>query len=120
MKILVVLFSALFFIPSSFAQTENLDPMRPTRLHEGKMFSLKLTPAGKKLDILVTGKKAATVNVSDLGVTASLFANGKTYTLVPKKQKEGFSLDLPVEAKSKLKLDLKYKGDSEKFDIPLD
>lgn len=120
MKSILFVFLAVIFVPPGFAQTENLDPMRPSQLHEGKMFSLKLTPGEKKLDILVTGKKAATLNVSDLGLTASLLANGKTYTLVPRKQKEGFSIDLPVESKSNLKLDIKYKGDTENFDIPLD
>ncbi|HAG91623.1 MAG TPA: hypothetical protein DCL41_07110 [Bdellovibrionales bacterium] len=117
----LILIATLLLSTLSFAQKENLDPMRFPKMQEGKLFTVKITPTGKKLDILVTGKKAATLEVSELGLTATLHSNGKVYQLSPKKnlEGEGYSMELPVKSKSRLKLDLQYKKDAESFDIPL-
>lgn len=102
-------------------QTAPMDTnARDPRLQEGQMFVVRLVPAGKTLEVLITGKKAAELKAADLGLTAQLYVGEKVISLTPKKNAQGaarFHLD-PIDANaSKLKLEIKSGKDSEKFEF---
>jgi hypothetical protein len=93
---------------------------RDPRLQEGQMFVVRLVPAGKNLDVLITGKKAAELKVSDLGLKANLFVGDKIISLTPTKNNEApasFRLEALDPKASKLKLEIKSGADEEKFEF---
>lgn len=93
---------------------------RDPRLQEGQMFVVRLVPAGKNIDVLITGKKAAELRASDLGLTAKLFVGDKVISLNPKSSSQlpaRFQLEAIDSKASKLKLEIKSGKDEEKFEF---
>lgn len=85
------------------------------------MFSVRLVPAGKELDILVTGKRVKKIVFADLELLASIQA-GERQWFIPAKRKNGhFRVATPAglteDAKPKLKIEIRHKGDVENFDF---
>lgn len=93
---------------------------RDPRLQEGQMFVVRLVPSGKNLDVLITGKKAAELKVSDLGLKANLFVGDKIISLNPTKNTQApasFRLESLDPKASKLKLEIKSGAEEEKFEF---
>jgi hypothetical protein len=93
---------------------------RDPRLQEGQMFVVRLVPAGKNLDVLITGKKAVEIKASDLGLTANLFVGDKIISLTPKRNSQAparFQLEALDPKASKLKLEIKSGKDEERFEF---
>jgi hypothetical protein len=93
---------------------------RDPRLQEGQMFVVRLVPAGKNLEVLITGKKAVEFKASDLGLTANLFVGDKVISLTPKRDSQTparFQLEALDPKASKLKLEIKSGNDLEKFEF---
>ncbi len=93
---------------------------RDPRLQEGQMFVVRLVPAGKNLEVLITGKKAVEFKASDLGLTANLFVGDKVISLTPKRNSQAparFQLEALDPKASKLKLEIKSGNDLEKFEF---
>lgn len=93
---------------------------RDPRLQEGQMFVVRLVPAGKNLEVLITGKKAAELKATDLGLTANLFVGDKIISLNPKRNPQAparFQLEALDPKASKLKLEIKSGKDAEKFEF---
>lgn len=93
---------------------------RDPRLQEGQMFVVRLVPAGKNLEVLITGKKAAELKATDLGLTANLFVGDKIISLNPKRNSQlpaRFQLEALDPKASKLKLEIKNGKDEEKFEF---
>lgn len=93
---------------------------RDPRLQEGQMFVVRLVPAGKNLEVLITGKKAVEFKASDLGLTANLFVGDKIISLTPKRSADAparFQLDAFDPKATKLKLQIKSGKDEEKFEF---
>lgn len=104
---------------SAEAQTEDLN-VRDPRLREGQMFVVKLIPAGKRLQILVTGREAARVDFGQLGLQATLFVGDKAVSLTPKRDKDRFFIDAAQSAHdkaSRLKIDVKEGAKQEQFEF---
>ncbi len=104
---------------SAGAQTEDLN-VRDPRLKEGQMFVVKLIPAGKRLQVLITGKEAARVDFGQLGMQATLFVGDKAVSLTPKRDKDRFIIDAAQAAHdkaSRLKIEVKEGSKEEKFEF---
>ncbi|MBK7892456.1 MAG: hypothetical protein IPJ84_16905 [Bdellovibrionales bacterium] len=104
---------------SAGAQTEDLNARDP-RLKEGQMFVVKLIPAGKRLQVLITGKEAARVDFGQLGMQATLFVGDKAVSLTPKRDKDRFIIDAAQAAHdkaSRLKIDVKEGTKQEQFEF---
>lgn len=104
----------------SFAQTEDLNARDP-RLKEGQLFVVKLIPFGKRMEVLITGKEAARIESSQLGLKATVFVGDKAISLTPKKsaelEKPQFSLE-PLDPKaSRLKLEVIEGKKKEQFNF---
>ena len=110
-------------VSAAFADTKTAPDdinARDPRLQEGQMFVVRLVPAGKNLDVLITGKKAAELKVSDLGLKANLFVGDKIISLTPTKNNQApasFRLEALDPKASKLKLEIKSGADEEKFEF---
>lgn len=110
-------------LPVAFADTKTAPDdlnARDPRLQEGQMFVVRLVPAGKNLDVLITGKKAAELKVSDLGLKANLFVGDKVISLTPRKNTQApasFRLEALDPKASKLKLEIKSGAEEEKFEF---
>ncbi len=107
MKNLILLFFVLF-TASSFSQTEDLDSKWP-RLKEGRMFTLKLIPAGKKLEVQVTGKDVAAIDLKDISISATARSGQESWDVEVSREGEKFVLPYPISDKDVPKLDLKLK-----------
>lgn len=104
---------------SASAQTEDLNARDP-RLKEGQMFVVKLIPAGKCLQVLITGKEAARVDFGQLGMQATLFVGDKAVSLTPKRDKDRFIIDAAQAAHdkaSRLKIEVKEGAKQEQFEF---
>ncbi|MBL7686957.1 MAG: hypothetical protein JNJ49_02910 [Bdellovibrionaceae bacterium] len=104
---------------SASAQTEDLNARDP-RLKEGQMFVVKLIPAGKRLQVLITGKEAARVDFGQLGMQATLFVGDKAVSLTPKRDKDRFIIDAAQAAHdkaSRLKIEVKEGAKQEQFEF---
>lgn len=119
-----IAFVLLLVGSSAFSQTENLN-LRDPQMKEGQLFVVKLIPAGKRLDILVTGKQAMQAELTDMGLKATLFVGNKQFELVPSQKNPDepnrFSIEpyaAPFDAKtSRLKLEVKEGSKQEKFEF---
>ncbi len=101
------------------AQTEDLNARDP-RLKEGQMFVVKLIPAGKRLQVLITGKEAARVDFDQLGMHATLFVGDKAVSLTPTRDKDRFIIDAAQAAHkkaSRLKIEVKEGAKQEQFEF---
>ena len=105
-----------------------VDPVRELQtrdphLHEGKMFVVKLVPAGRALDVLITGKTAAQFKMTDVGLSASMFVGQKEIVLAPKKasadaNEARFQLENFQPSQSTLKLRIQRGTDEDVIEIP--
>lgn len=107
MKNLILILVSLLVVPS-FAQREELDQKWP-HLKEGRMFTLKLVPAGKKLEVHVIGKEVAKVDLNDISLFATANSGADSWGVTVSREGDRFVLVNPAGAKDVSKLDLKLK-----------
>lgn len=101
------------------AQTENLDAKGPL-LKEGQMFTVKLVPAGKRLEVRVTGHQVAQLKMSDVGLTAAVRIGNRVVTVAPERKGDRFVIQTPSkELPSALKLNVQYGKKTEQFNFEL-
>lgn len=105
-NLIIVLLSILSL--SVFAQREELDQKWP-HLKEGRMFTLKLVPAGKKLEVQVIGKDVATVDLNDIALFATGRSGADTWDVQVSREGDRFMLVNPAGTKNVPSLDLKLK-----------
>ncbi len=118
--------SSIAHADSTTARTE--DPMRELQardphLHEGKMFVVKIVPAGRSVEVLITGKTAAMVKMTDVGLSATMYVGKKEIVLAPKKtsadaSEARFQLENLQPERSKLKLRIQRGAEEEVIEIP--
>lgn len=101
------------------AQVETIDKRDP-QLKEGQLFVVKITPAGKKLEVLVSGKKIADLKISEVGLAASLKFGDRVLNLHPERQNGRFVMDSPeTNGPAQLKLKLQHGKDAEQFEFKI-
>jgi hypothetical protein len=126
LMLLAVSFNEVAMSDSKTAHTQ--DPAREQqardpRLHEGKMFVVKLVPAGKSMEILITGKTAAQVKMTDVGLAATMYVGKKEIVLSPKRksadaQEARFQIEDLQPERSNLKLRIQRGAEEEIIEIP--
>ena len=88
-------------------------------VQEGQIFVIKLIPAGRRVEFMLTGKRVASIDFESVGVTASLELGDKRLVLPMKRKGNRFELEaLPVtagESMLKLHLNLKLGNEVEDF-----
>ncbi|MCM2282489.1 MAG: hypothetical protein NDI61_11665 [Bdellovibrionaceae bacterium] len=115
-----LLCAGLFVEPSiGFAQTENLDARYP-KLKEGQLFTVKLIPGAKELQVFLAGHKQAEVRLTDVGFEAYVRGSGgKMKPLTATNKGTYFSIPAPTSTDSELRLKLDYQGAKEEYQFPL-
>jgi hypothetical protein len=122
-QILLAVFIGSVAIPSALAQkvTEPVDVnARDPRLQEGKLFTLKIVPQGKSLEVEIAGKKAGELHLDELGVSARLFVGQRPIELTPRRtslKPLKFRIDSIDESSGKLQIELKSKAGQETFEV---
>jgi hypothetical protein len=117
---------SMAYADSNTARTE--DPLRELQardphLHEGKIFVVKIVPAGRSIEVLITGKTAAMVRMTDVGLSATMYVGKKEIVLAPKKtsadaSEARFQLENLQPERSKLKLRIQRGAEEEVIEIP--
>lgn len=126
LMVLAVSWSEAAMSDSKTAHTQ--DPAREQqardpRLHEGKMFVVKLVPAGKSMEVLITGKTAAQVKMTDVGLAATMYVGNKEIMLAPKRKtadarEARFQLEDLQPERTNLKLRIQRGAEEEIIEIP--
>lgn len=86
---------------------------------EGQIFVVRLIPAADRLEVLVTGKKVAGVEFSQIDLTAQLNIGNRWIVIPAKRRSDRFELEaLPSRsADSTLKIRLKSQLEVENFEF---
>lgn len=99
------------------AQPEDLD-VRTPKLKEGQLFTVKLVPAGKEMQIFFAGHKQAEVKMSELGLQAYVRGSGGQMRSVTATNR-GTYFTVPASEGSELRLKVDYQGKQEEYQFPL-
>ncbi len=117
----IVTFTLVLFSASSHSQTEDLDYKGP-QLKEGRMFTLKLIPAGRKLEIQVIGKDVAAVDLNEIALFATARSGTESWDVQVEREGSRFLLAHPTSKKDVPKHELKVKvvrkRQAEEFHFP--
>jgi hypothetical protein len=93
---------------------------RDPRLQEGKLFVVRLFPAGKNLEVEISGRTAATVSMDDLGLRAQAFIGSRVVDLTPKQVSKNplrFRFESLDPKDSRLEVEVKTSTGKEKFEF---
>jgi hypothetical protein len=87
-------------------------------LLEGQIFKILIRPAGKQLEVFVTGKRALDVEMSEVGLTAKVHMGDKVIVIPTSRVADRFTLEaLPRgTAGSKLRIRVQQGDLSEDFE----
>jgi hypothetical protein len=112
-----------FVVASTAFAINESEPFNSTNpnLRAGQMFTVKVVPAGKELDIFVTGRRVKKIVFDDLELQ-TMIQSGEKRWFVPVKRKDGhFRIAKPVDmadgAASKLKVEVRHKAAVENFNF---
>ncbi|CAN5413129.1 hypothetical protein BH10BDE1_BH10BDE1_27590 [soil metagenome] len=90
----------------------------------GQMFTVKIVPKSKQIDVFVVGNDVAKAKFGELGLEASIKIGTRTFTFVPNKQKDHFSIFTPdfshESERSDLLLKVRGAEKVEEFKFQLD
>lgn len=106
----------------TFAQSQDVrDTSELIRQYEkeGQLFTVKIVPKSKNIDVFLVGYKSAGVKFNDIGLEAYANFAGKKYELNVTREKNSFKVEKKVSQPFTLDLKLKDKEkiDSIQFDI---
>lgn len=121
-KILIVglLGCSLLGLPLAGAQNVQLDS-HAVQLQEGKMLTVRVRPGARKIEVVVTGREVANLELAKMGLIAEIQLPHRTLRLTPKIKGNQYVLDLPTdEAAKQLDLDFDLGKSREKFNFKLD
>lgn len=89
---------------------------------EGQLFVVRLVPAARRLDVLVTGNKVADVDISKVGLTARLKMGDRTIVIPASRKGDRFRLEsLPTRthnATLELRVNQDEKVENFEFQLP--
>ena len=93
-------------------------------LKAGQMFTVKIVPRSKRIDVFVVGNEVVKAFFDDVGLEASIKVGTRTWTLKPDRQKDHFSVTRPdfsnLNETSQLLLKVRTSDKTEDFKFPLD
>lgn len=104
-----------------FAPTQELErQFRPPIWEQGRLVSLQIYPASSEVKFYVVGVEPQRMALSDVGISAYIRA-GEDFVPITLRQDQqnpnAFSVDVPPDVTSSLKLDVKYQGKVETFNV---
>lgn len=107
---------------SAVAQLEEFQARNPYVV-TGQMFTVRVVPAGKKMQVYVAGNEISQLQFDKLHLVASFKAGNRSWTVDAGKKKEHFLIeapsDLPAGIQPELKLKLRYENKAEDFDVKM-
>lgn len=119
----ILIASVISFSSISFAQSSYSDQMISENTKTGQMFKVTLTPGKKTIEVHVVGNEVAKFKFSELDMGASFSVGSREWNAEPKRQQGSFVIkspeDLPLDASSKLKIQIRHQGAKENFDFSL-
>ena len=91
-------------------------------MKSGQMFTVKIVPKAKQIDVFIVGNDVAKAKFGELGLEASIKIGARTFTYVPNRQKDHFSIFTPDLSHERSDLLLKVRGAEkvEEFKFQLD
>jgi hypothetical protein len=95
------------------AQAVSDDPARPVLGKTGEVFSLKITPGSRRLDITLAGTPAATLDPEKLSVFGKIYPlKGESKTLRIEARNGYFEILDKIEDKATIEIEVKDKSTS--------
>lgn len=119
----LVLLSAIFTSIIASSQPA-LDRPLDSNLKAGQLFTVRIVPKSKSIDVFVAGNSAAKFDWADVQMVATFTIGKKRWVVVPGKTDDHFVITRPVESASesktqlRLKLDHKENDETLEFDLP--
>jgi hypothetical protein len=108
MKTLVVILS--FYLTSIHAQDMSDDPARPVLGKSGQVFTLKITPQSRRLDIALAGKPAVALDPKSLTVFGKVYPiKGEAQNLRIESRAGHFEILDQVDPESTIEIEVKDK-----------
>lgn len=123
-NVVLVVIGCLFLSCSSCASAQPaIDRPLDSNMKAGKIFTIRVVPGSKNLDVFVVGSKSATLDWSELNVVATIKVGKKKWFIIPEKLDDRFVIteptDIPTNAKTQLRLLLDHKEDDEVLEVDL-
>jgi hypothetical protein len=84
-----------------------IDRPQDSNMRAGQLFTVRIAPAGQRIEVFVAGKDAAAVDFSDVHLLATVKVGSKRWFVVPEKKTDRFVLTTPIEIPSKSKAELR-------------
>ncbi len=115
----IVLLMVFIFSNWILAQSENID-VRDPRLNEGQMFTVKLTPADRRIEVSVVGAPAALLGPERIEIFGREVHSGKTKTLTIRPSGEAFEIVERLNLGVPIELDVRDKENKKKETFKFD
>lgn len=96
-----------------FAQREDFN-VRDPKLNEGSLFTIKFTPAAKRVDVSVAGKPAALLGPDQVEVFGRELNSGKTKKLTIKPVEDHFEIMDHLNSAAPVEFDVHDKTNKKK------
>lgn len=123
LKSFILLVSIISFSSAGVGQSSYSEQMINENTKTGQMFKVTLTPGKRMIEIHVVGKEAAKFNFSEMEMGATFSVGDRQWNVKPKRQESFFTIkspsDLPVDAKPKLKVQIRHQQAKEEFNFNL-
>lgn len=117
---LLLVLLCFFSSHSTFAQPY-VDRPQDSNMKAGQLFTIRLVPQDKQIELFVAGNDTAKVKFEDVQVTATFKVGAKSWTVASKKTADRFLLErppgLPAKSNPKLQLKLNERGKTETFEM---
>ena len=79
-KIMALLLCLLFGAFDDAGAQPAIDRPQDSNMKAGQLFSVGITPVGKRIEVFVAGKKSASIDFLNLHLTATLRVGGKSWS----------------------------------------
>lgn len=113
----------LFVMCGLVAAQPSIDRPQDSNMKAGQLFNVRIAPAGKRIEVFIAGRDAASIDFSNVNLKATVTVGTKRWFFIPKKESDHFVLstppDFPVRAESELHLQFnsKEKEETMKFNL---
>lgn len=105
-----MLISIIFLVVQSASAQETDDPARPSLGKTGQLFTIKLTPKSKRLDIKLAGHEAASLDPGRLVVFGRIVGDGETRVLRIEPAGGHFRILDEIEPGSQIEIEVKDRS----------